>query len=641
MESPLHPSIAATGFLGRMALSYRAGLFIVLLVAFATHLPTSFGRFSTDDYLIQAMTVGDADLLQRGFTKADPDKPLWRSLLDGFHFYSPAAGTLENYRHYGNLPWWTADEATMNPLRPLAAVTHWLDYRLFPRAFGWHAFHSLIYVLLFAWSGYRLFWRLSPGPSVAVLASLMLVVDFSHVLNFNWIAARNVFMAGALGCAVLERFLAWRESGSGAALGMSLLLFGLALLTAEASIALGGYLLAYLLLVERRGWRPLMQALLPYALLVLVWRGAYNALGYGAYGIGLYVDPGRSPLEFLTSALQTFPLLLGSVLTSVDNSSSMLSPTLRPWAALVSALLVLVALVLALPLLRGSSRARFMLVGSVLAAVPACALISAGSRSSLFVGPGFFWVLALWLHWLVRDGRRPQRILLGLLLCLHLFFPAFAGFANTSQLLPVAYPGDEQYESVARPLQAAGGHKTLVIVNAPAPNRLFYLPFEWRQQYGLVPDRLNVLAPGLVSFNLLRRSDRVFELVAPAGLPLDHIRDIKGLDGQHPGSSAAYAHQLLQGLLTSPDTVLSPGVQRRAGDLHIQVLEQVEGRPSRLRIEFIGQVRPDDMLWQEFDWKTREYRLLPVPAIGEKRAFTGPFDTRAEPVVKLCLNCEN
>lgn len=67
----------------------------------------------------------------------------------------------------------------------------------------------------------------------------------------------------------------------------------------------------------------------------------------------------------------------------------------------------------------------------------------------------------------------------------------------------------------------------------------------------------------------------------------------------------------------------------------------MEGRPSRLRIEFIGQVRPDDMLWQEFDWKTREYRLLPVPAIGEKRAFTGPFDTRAEPVVKLCLNCEN
>ena len=144
MESQLHTPTEDTGFLRRIALSYRAGLFIVLLAALLTHLPTSFGSFSTDDYLIRANTVGDAALYSHGFAKADPDKPLWRSLLDGFHFYTPDAGTLAAYREYGNLPWWTADRATMNPFRPVAAFTHWLDFQIAPDSFSFQSFHTLL-----------------------------------------------------------------------------------------------------------------------------------------------------------------------------------------------------------------------------------------------------------------------------------------------------------------------------------------------------------------------------------------------------------------------------------------------------------------------------------------------------------------
>ena len=76
MESLTMP----TGVLRRFSLSYPAALVIVLLVTLLTRLPTSFGHFSSDDFLIRAMTGGDAVLYQHGFTKADPDKSLGASL---------------------------------------------------------------------------------------------------------------------------------------------------------------------------------------------------------------------------------------------------------------------------------------------------------------------------------------------------------------------------------------------------------------------------------------------------------------------------------------------------------------------------------------------------------------------------------
>lgn len=641
MESQLHTPAVASGFLRRITLSYRAGLFIVLMVALLTHLPTSFGTFSTDDYLIRAMTTGDPALLSHGFAKADPAKPLWRSLLDAFHFYTPDAGTLATYRDYGNLPWWTADRATMNPFRPVAAFTHWLDFQIAPDSFSFQSFHTLLYVLLFAFCGYRLFWRISPVPSVAVLAALMLIVDFSHLLNFNWIAARNVFIAGALGCAALERFLVWRQTGSLTALGVSLLLFATGLLTAEASIALGGYLFAYLVLVERCSVQRMILLLLPYGAVVLVWRLAYNWLGFGADGIGLYVDPGRSLGEFLVSAVQTLPVMLGSLLTTVDGVLASMAPGLRIWIVVASAVLTVICTLPLVPLVRQNPWVRFMLVGSMLAAVPGSALISAGPRSGLFLAIGFFWLMAMWLHWLVRDAnQRLNRVLLGAILCVHLFLPALAGFIYTSQLLPVAYADDEQFGSVARPMQAAAGRRTLVIVNAPAPNLAYYLPFEWRYEHGLVPDAMNLLAPGLVTFDLKRVSAREFDLVAPTGLPLDHTRALEDLNGHSPSFSSAYSYQLLQGLFTSPDTLMSVGFQRESATLRVTVRELVEGRPSRLRIEFTGRDQPEDRVWQWYDWKTREYRAMEVPAIGTTRHFAGPFDTQIEPAVRLCINCD-
>lgn len=632
----LNPGVV---MLRRMERSYPVGLAIVLVVALITHLPTTFGELSTDDYLIRAMVAGDAGLRDQGFDKADPDKSLARGLSDAFHFYSPQAGTLQAYQDYGNLPWWAGEEARMNPWRPLSALTHWLDYRLGHFSFPLLAAHSLLYLLLFAWFGYRLFWRLSSRASVAVLAALLLTVDYSLFLNFNWIAARNVFIAGALGCAMLEQFLLWRQQGQGWRLALSLVLFAAGLLSAESSIALAGYLFAYLWLVERPGWQRLLIGLLPFALVVVCWRLAYNLMGYGADGISLYVDPVHSPLRFLQSLAVTLPNLLMAVVTSVETPLQLLASWARGWLAALAAAIIVTGLYLARKVLARNPRARFMLVGSVLAAVPASALLTAGPRGGVFITIGFFWVLALWLHHALNAGR-ALRWLAGAVLVAHLFLPGLASFLLSSQLLPVVYVDDQKFQSVAQTITAGGEDRALLVINNPAPNQYFYLPFEWQFEQGVVPRAINQLAPGLVSFDLTRVSQRRFVLEAPRGLPLSAEAPLYGLQGQQPFWGELYSLQMLQGLFTAPQARFPAGSQWQAGDMKITVQAAKDGRPTRLRIDFARDVDPDTMAWQWYHWGAREYRAMDPLRVGESRFFAGSLDmVKTGDRLQLCVNC--
>lgn len=615
-------------FLNRLELSRKGGLLLVLLLTVLSHVPTNFNNLSTDDYLIRANIMGDPELYEMGFSKANPDKSFVQRLTDAFHFYTPSAGTLQEYQDYGNLPWWAGKEATMNPLRPLSAITHWVDFQIAPDSFAWQAGHSLLYLLLYAWCSYRLFWRFSQRPSIAVLASLLLVLDHSHYLNFNWVAARNVFIAGALGCAMLEQFILWRQQrrwvNLAAALGLQLA----GLLSAESSIALCGYLFAYVLLVERARPLALVQALVPFAVLVLAWRAAYSLAGYGAFGISLYVDPGHSPLAFLNVVLTTLPLLLASLMTTLDGVVSAFAPDLRIYGTLVSLLLSLLGLWLIRPLLRDNSRVRAMVLGSVLAAVPACVLISAGPRAGVISAIGFFWVVSVWLHW-VEDNvvNRWARRAATAFLALHLWLPALLGFALTTNLLNVTYVSDQQFESVEQRLREANGKTGLVVINSRAPNREFYLPFIWHYRYGVMPDAVNSLTPGLTSVTLRRVTDKRFEMIGPGGLPLTTETDITNDDKPLPPMSPVYFVQTLQGLFTAPDVQYSEGETFQAADMTVTIEETIAGRPSRMSVEFDRD--PDTLLWQWFDWSEHAYRLMEPLAIGESRHFPGPLEADA------------
>jgi hypothetical protein len=210
--------------------------FLVLLFTFITHLPTYYGDFSTDDYLIWANSHGSASLFAKGFELANPDDTLIENLHHTFHFFHPDADTTEFYKAYGNLPWWSESDAAMTPFRPLAALTHHLDFTFFADNLALYRAHNLFSLFLFAWLALQLYRKLSPSSSVALIATLLLIADFSLTRNASWIAARNSYMACALGIACLYCFVTAIEAKRGSLYVGSLALFLVGLLTAEATV---------------------------------------------------------------------------------------------------------------------------------------------------------------------------------------------------------------------------------------------------------------------------------------------------------------------------------------------------------------------------------------------------------------------
>ncbi len=626
----------------RLLLAHRYwALAVILLVTLATHFPSGFGSFIADDHMQWAMLKGSPILQDLGFEKAATDKPLLQAVQDGFHFFSDRKGagettsTLDTYRQYGNVPWWSGEHISMVPFRPLAALTHWVDYTLFGDTLWLHQCHSLLYFLLLAALLHTLYRKfaghadsdVSPASHamiIASLATLLMLVDFSLTRSFTWVVARNSFMACALGIASLLGFVRWREQGNLGWLLLSMLLFAIALLTAEAALSVAGYMGAYVLCMERKPLYRKALALLPVIAIIVLWRLGYSHAGFGALNIAQYIDPVRSPIQFASNFISVFPMIVFNQITGLDSLIIFVHPHYQ-WVLIALAWLVLIlGTWLIRDFLRNSAVDRFWYVGSVVAAIPGTALITAESRTMTFVALGFFYMMAKWTLSLYR--QRDQwipRWLSRAVVAWHLVIPLLLSTILTSGVLGYSQLAT-QHESVSADIES--GKTGLVIVNPEMSGMLYYLPFEWAFRKLPVPGRMNVLTSGMESSDLTRVSEREFMISAPAGMPLTHNAPIHGLSGEFPAFSALYTSMYTQSFFTTPAQRMEVGEQILNADMRITVLQVNEVGPTRLRIEFIGSESPDQKVWQWYDWEHREYRRLPALAINETRHFTGPLD---------------
>src|SRR5262249_51857341 len=114
----------------------------------------------------------------------------------------------------GAVPWWTLDALRVAFLRPLAAFTHWVDYRLWPqsglpmpaRNIAWYGVVCALAAL-----AYR---RLMPGTWIAGLAAFLYAADVVHLGSVGWLANRNGLMSVAFGLLALLAHDRWRRDGS-------------------------------------------------------------------------------------------------------------------------------------------------------------------------------------------------------------------------------------------------------------------------------------------------------------------------------------------------------------------------------------------------------------------------------------------
>lgn len=307
----------------------------------------------------------------------------WRSLFT----FVPGPGRNDELIALGIMPWWSDPDLRVAFLRPLPALLHQLDFLLW-RDHPWlqHA-HSLGWWGLAAWLVARLYRRLLGPTVVAGLAALLFAVDDDHAMVIGWIAGRNGLVALVLGALCLGLHVAGRR-------GAALLAAAAGLLAGEPFVGALAYVVAWEGTATGPLWSRLLR-LLPYGLLLAGWRLWAHAEGYGAVGSGLYVDPGRQPLEFLTAVAERGPWLLAGGVLGVPVDLWLFLPRAQQLTLAWVFSVALAAVAIALwPLVARRREGRFLLLGALLAVVPPCGAFPTG-RLLMWAGVGLAGLLAL------------------------------------------------------------------------------------------------------------------------------------------------------------------------------------------------------------------------------------------------------
>ena len=292
-----------------------------------------------------------------------------RSPLDLLH---ETATAIAHEKYVGVFAWWSGEEFTIHFFRPLTALWHWLDQRLWPQA-AWmmHLENCLIYAALVAVVS-SLYRELVPSNvKLSALAALMFTLDESHAQSVGWIASRHLLLSTSLALSSVllhvrgrKQHRVWPRTGSVlcCALGLSCGEFGFVALA---------YLVAYACVFESGRLHARLRSIAPQLLLGLAWFASYGARGFGVRAASWFRDPYTTPVATLSGGLLDLPLWLLSQLGG-DVANLALGMPQNLARALALALVLPLLALLATPL-AASKPARFFACGMLLC----CAMLFA------------------------------------------------------------------------------------------------------------------------------------------------------------------------------------------------------------------------------------------------------------------------
>ncbi len=486
-------------------------------------------------------------------------------------------------------PWWHHDAMRLQLMRPLAALTHMFDLRLFTSPVWMHLHSLLWYGLLLAAVG-RLYRTTMPGAHVWAPALLLYAVDHSHGMVVGWLAARGAIV-GALGAVLcLLAHDRWRTRGRWSDAVLAALALSAALLANEGAVGAGGYLAAYALCRERGPWWRRAASLVPAAVIVVIWRACTVAAGYGAAHSGFYFDPASEGAWFLGRAVVHAILMIGSqVFVPVGEALGMAPGLYGPGAVVVAGLLAGV-LWLARGELRGSPSLRFWAVGALLSALPLGATLPT-DRQLLLIGVGVFGFAGAWL---AEPPTRPRpRIVRGLAwawLGLHLVVsPLLVPLRATS---PAQIHG--LAESATAAVVTATPPRQVILVRVPNDLVMLYGRAGWRLHARPFPGSLQYLYAGLGELTITRIDAHTLELRPADGwlrAPLDRLH-------------------------RAADDELRAGQQIHRAGLTVMIVEATDdGRPTVVRVRLDRPLEDPGLAW--YTWEGRTPRPVQLPAIGE------------------------
>jgi len=447
-----------------------------VVLAVLLYLPSLDVGLVADDYIHWASWHGQTP---SGVVRTGSVDGLF-ALVDG----GPARA--QAMREQGRLLWTAADDLKLSFWRPLAELTHRLDGHLWPNTPLWMHLHSLLWYGLLVWALVRLYEALEASPRRAHWAALVFAVSALHFFSVTWLAARNQLISALFVVWALHAFHRQAARGTGwrrarwAACG----LYVLALLSAEAGVALMAYLLAYQLTLathDGKGWRRL-RPLWPFVLVTLAWRVCHVAWGYGALGSGSYVDPGHEPLRFLVAVATRLPTYAMADLAgwSTGLAHGLAQGALEVYGALAAVALLAWAFALGRVGLWRTPLFRFYALGAVLSLVPACA-IEPADRVLIVSEIGACGLIGALMPGLRFPGAMRARagvlctVFTAWMVAVHLLIFPLLTLAQSILLRRAMAPGTDDIVTIAR--EMACPDCQVVLLNAPTPALVsFYHP---------------------------------------------------------------------------------------------------------------------------------------------------------------------
>ncbi|MHB8873779.1 MAG: hypothetical protein ACYC8T_08855 [Myxococcaceae bacterium] len=375
----------------------RAGR-TALICAAVLSLPFCFAGIFGDDYFHQLILDQQTEV------------PVSRWELFTFAWGDPAR--IQPLVERGPYPWWTLPKVQFAFVRPLSVALANLEHLAFGRAFFWHHLHSVGWYLALV-AAVTAFFRRSLGAAspIAALAAVLFAISGSHGLAAGWIANRNAMVATVPALLGVLAHVRWREKGDRWGLPLSLVLYAIGLSGGEAALGALAYLGAYELSAAPRRWRSRLLALLPVALLGAGYVALYRALGAGAFGSEMYLDPIRQPLPFLLHAPERALALVAAQFLGASADLWLAVQAARP----VLVVLGVVAVVLMAVLVRRlwprldekeQRGLRWLALGAALSMVPVLATFPLNRLLVMpSVGGSALIAVVLWHGWSAANGR--------------------------------------------------------------------------------------------------------------------------------------------------------------------------------------------------------------------------------------------
>ena len=602
-------------------LGWRWWPWALALVAVVVSLPALGGSPLNDDFVQHALLAGSSQWAKLGFVPAEP-AGLRLALSDLLIAVHPEKN-LQPLKTYGALPWWTYDGYRVAFWRPLASLTHWVDYRLFPQSLTLMHLHSILWFAVVVFTVASLYRRLIDVSWVAGLAGLLYVLDDNGYFPTAWVANRNLLLSLFFGSLTILFYDRWRRQQWKPGIIAAPLCLLASMLSAEAGVATFAYLFAYEAVLERGPWHRRGLALAPSLAAIVLWRLLYNLQGYGTFGADFYFDPGRDPGGYALAVLRRAPFLLaGQWTTAPADLYGFLPPLSKALIWLLFAGFAVLLPLALVPVLRVNRRAGFWLVGMYVAVLPFCATIPM-NRSLLFVAIGGFGLIAEVLGgWVRRDswtqglGRR-RGLIHTIVILLALAHLPWSAVTRLTAAKVAATMEERVTRTMALSAASCRPDQDLVVVNAPNPLSFLYDPYK-RIYYGEpLPKGIRMLAPGYGPLELVRTGPRRVIVRALCGSLLE-CRGGKRMD-------FAFFYRYLSDVRGAGHP-LHTGERIHVPGMTVEILAVNDTTfPVAAAYEFDVPLDDASLTWLCWNWDAERYEPFVLPSVGQAVELVGPF----------------